>query len=33
MAKWPVQKPTHRTTQNHVEHHNETKYFERKQNV
>jgi len=20
MAKWPVQKPTHRTTQKHVEH-------------
>ena len=24
MTKWPVQKPTHRTTQKHVEHHDAT---------
>jgi len=24
MTKWPVQKPTHRTTQKHVEHHDVT---------
>jgi len=24
MTKWPVQKPTHRTTQKHAEHHDAT---------
>jgi len=24
MTKWPVQKPTHRTTQNHVDHEDAT---------
>jgi len=27
MTKWPVQKPTHRTTQKHVEHHDATDMF------
>jgi len=26
MTKWPVQKLTHRTTQKHIQHHDETKF-------
>ena len=29
MTKWPVQKPTHRTTKKHVEHHDVTDIYKK----